>query len=123
NREDSLMRSKFIVLATSLATLAAAAACSNLLDVDNPGRVPVESLSDPSMAAVLDASALGSFECAFAQYVATAGVLSGEYVISNFFVDSNIWGWRGVEIMTASGSCPGARTTTSLGFYSPMQSA
>ena len=117
------MRTKNIILATVLSTLAGTAACNNLLDVDNPGRVPVESLSDPSMAGVLDASALGSFECAFAQYVATAGVLSGEYVISNFFVDSNIWGWRGVEISTASGSCPGARTTTSLGFYSPMQTA
>jgi hypothetical protein len=55
------MRALHIVLATALGTLAATAACSNLLDVDNPGRVPVESLSDPSMAPVLDASALGSF--------------------------------------------------------------
>jgi len=117
------MQAKNIILATALAALTAAAACNRLLEVDNPGRVPVESLSDPSMAGVLDASALGSFECAFAQYVATAGVLSGEYVISNFFVDSNIWGWRGVEILTAAGSCPTARTTTSLGFYAPMQTS
>jgi len=100
-----------------------AAACNNLLSVDNPGRVPTSALGDPAMAPTLDASALGAFECAFSNYIVTAGTLTQEYITSNSFVDSNIWGWRGVETRTAPGSCPGNRTATSMGFYSPMQQA
>ena len=103
--------------------LAAATACTSLLDVTNPGVVKSSDLSDPALAPTLDAAALGTFNCAFAQYVATAGVLSGEYVVSNSFVDANQWGWRGVETKTQPGTCPGSRATTSLGFYTPMQSA
>src|ERR1051326_3362749 len=99
------------------------AACNNLLSVDNPGRVPPSALTDPAMAPTLDASALGAFECAFANYIVTAGTLTQEYITSNSFVDSNIWGWRGTETRTAPGSCPGNRTATSMGFYSPMQQA
>ncbi len=103
--------------------LVSTAACNNLLSVDNPGRVPTSALGDPAMAPTLDASALGAFECAFANYIVTAGTLTQEYITSNSFVDSNIWGWRGVETRTAPGSCPGTRTATSMGFYSPMQQA
>jgi hypothetical protein len=103
--------------------LAGTTACSSLLDVDTPGRVPVDALDDPSLAAVLEAGAIQQFQCAFAQYVATAGVLTGEYIVSNFFVDATIGGWRGVETTTEPGSCPTARTTTSLGFYTPLQQA
>jgi len=85
--------------------------------------VPTSALSDPALAPTLDASALGAFECAFANYIVTAGTLTQEYITSNSFVDSNIWGWRGVETRTAPGSCPGTRTATSMGFYSPMQQA
>lgn len=98
-------------------------ACSELLAVDNPGRVPTSALKDPALAPTLNASALGAFQCAFAQYVATAGVLTGEYQVSNSFVDANIWGWRGVDTKTAPGTCPTSRATTSLGFYTPMQQA
>jgi hypothetical protein len=104
-------------------TLVATAACNSLLDVDNPGRVPADALEDPALAPALEVAAMQQFQCALAQYVATAGVLTGEYIISNQFVDANIWGWRGVEIKTAPGSCPGSRATTSLGFYTPMQQA
>jgi hypothetical protein len=103
--------------------LASTTACSSLLDVDTPGRVPVDALDDPALVTVLEAGAIQQFQCAFAQYVATAGVLTGEYIVSNFFVDANTWGWRGVETRTAPGSCPTSRTTTSLGFYTPLQQA
>ena len=83
--------------------LASTAACNSLLSVDNPGRVPTSALSDPALAPTLDASALGAFECAFANYIVTAGTLTQEYITSNSFVDSNIWGWRGTETRTAPG--------------------
>jgi hypothetical protein len=105
-------------------TLATTPACNSLLDVDNPSRVPVEALDDPALAPVLEAAALQQFQCAFAQYVSTAGMLSGEYLSANAFVDNHIWEWRGVtEIKQNPGSCPGNRATTSMGFYTPLQQA
>ncbi|HEY4132339.1 MAG TPA: RagB/SusD family nutrient uptake outer membrane protein [Gemmatimonadaceae bacterium] len=116
-------RSHALRCAIAALALAATAACNSLLSVDNPGRVPTSALSDPALAPTLDASALGAFECAFSNYIVTAGTLTQEYITSNSFVDSNIWGWRGVETRTAPGSCPTTRTATSMGFYSPMQQA
>jgi len=98
-------------------------ACNSLLDVTTPGRVTAESLNDPTMAPVLEATAIQNFQCAFASWVTTAGVMSGEYIVSNNLVNSNMWGWRGVEIRTAPGACATVRTATDLGYYTPMQSA
>jgi SusD family. len=123
NRASTIALSRALPRAFAALLVAATAACNSLLAVDNPGRVPTSALSDPALAPTLDASALGTFECAFAQYILTAGVLSTEYITSNSFVDSNIWGWRGVETKTAPGSCVASRTATSLGFYTPMQQA
>ena len=111
------------VLATALTF---ATACDKLLDVENPGRVPVEALEDPALMPTLEAASLQQFQCGFAQFVATTGMLSGEYLSANAFVDNHPWEWRGaVEIKGAPGSCPGAaaRTTTSMGFYTPLQQA
>jgi starch-binding outer membrane protein, SusD/RagB family len=99
-------------------------ACDKLLDVDNPGQVPADALADPSLMTVLEAAAMQQFQCAFAQWVSTAGMLSGEYWSANGFVDNHPWEWRGiVQIKGASGSCPANRATTSMGFYTPMQQA
>jgi hypothetical protein len=106
--------------------LAFVAACNSLLTVDNPGRVPVETLDDPALMPTLEAAGLQQFQCAFAQWVGTAGMLSGEYLSANGFVDNHPWEWRGaVEIKGAPGACPGAnaRTVTFMGFYQPMQLA
>jgi starch-binding outer membrane protein, SusD/RagB family len=106
--------------------LALVAACNSLLTVDNPGRVPAEALEDAALMPTLEAAALQQFQCAFAQYVGTAGMLSGEYLSANAFVDNHPWEWRGaVEIKAAPGACPGAnaRTVTFMGFYQPMQLA
>lgn len=99
------------------------AACSSLLDVDIPGRVEAGALDNPALAATMVSSALGQFECAYAAAVATTGVLSEEYIISSYFVNANIWGWRGTEIRTADGSCVDSRDASSLGYYTPMQTA
>ena len=98
-------------------------ACNSLLDVTMPGRVAAETLSDPSMALVLESAAIQQFQCAFGSWVTTAGVMSGEYLVSNNLVNSNLWGWRGTEILTAPGTCASSRTATDLGYYTPMQSA
>jgi len=66
-------------------------ACNSLLEVEVPGRVTADALSDPGLAPILHAAALQSAQCAFAQYVATGGMLAGEYVSSNGFVDNHPW--------------------------------
>jgi hypothetical protein len=105
------------------ATVVTTSACDRLLSVDNPANVPIDALADPGLMPTLESGAIGTFQCAFANYVATVGVLSGEYWVSSNFVDSHPWEWRGVvQIKGTGGSCPG-RTATSLGFYTPMQQA
>lgn len=73
------------------------AACDKLLSVENPGRVAVEALEDPALAPALAYASLQSFQCAFGQWVSTAGMLSGEYWSANGFVNNHIWEWRGVQ--------------------------
>ena len=99
-------------------------ACNSLLTVDNPGRVTADALNDASIAPVLEAAAIQQAQCGIAQYAATGGMLSGEFISANGFVDNHIWEWRGVvEIKSAPGTCPASRATTSLGFYTPLQQA
>lgn len=99
-------------------------ACNSLLEVEVPGRVTADALTDPGLVPILHAAALQSAQCAFVQYVATGGMLAGEYISSNGFVDNHPWEWRGiVEIQNAPGSCPAGRNTTSMGFYTPLQQA
>lgn len=100
------------------------AACNSLLDVDNPASVPAESLSDPSLAPALAVAAMQTLQCGVMQYAAAAGMLSGEYLSANGFVDNHPWEWRGVvEIKGAPGSCNYGRGTTAMGFYTPLQQA
>ena len=99
-------------------------ACNSILDVENPGSVPADALSDPSLAPALAAAATQSLQCGVIQYAATAGMLSGEYLNSNGFVDNHPWEWRGVqEIKAAPGNCNYGRATTAMGFYTPLQQA
>ena len=106
-----------------VAAMTTTAACDKLLDVENPASVPIEALADPALMPTLESASLQQFQCAFVNYVATAGVLSGEYWVSSNFVDSHPWEWRGIiQIKGTGGGCPG-RNATSLGFYTPMQQA
>ena len=99
-------------------------ACNSLLDVENPGSVPADALSDPALAPALAAAAMQTLQCGVMQYAATAGMLSGEYLSANGFVDNHPWEWRGVvEIKGAPGSCTYGRGTTAMGFYTPLQQA
>jgi hypothetical protein len=106
-------------------SLGSTAACNSLLDVDLPGRVPVDALDDPGLAPILAAAAIQTFQCGAVAFAATAGMLSGEYLSANGFVNNHIWEWRGVvEIRGAPGTCENiGRGTTSMGFYTPLQQA
>lgn len=109
---------------TLLLAVAALGACDKLLSVENPGRVAAEALADPSLVPALEAGAIQQFQCGLVQYVATAGMLSGEYWSANGFVDNHPWEWRGIpEIKANPGGCATTRTATFMGFYTPLQQA
>lgn len=110
-------------LATGILFLGLTACGGGLLDVENPGRVAESDLSNPALAQTLVNSALGQFECAYTQYVATSGIMANEYVNASSWLDINGWGWRGIELKTITGSCPTSRTATGLGAYTPLQQA
>lgn len=110
-------------LATGVLFLGLTACGGGLLEVENPGRVAESDLSNPALAQTLVNSALGQFECAYTNYVATAGIMANEYVNASSWLDINGWGWRGIELKTITGSCPTGRTATGLGAYTPLQQA
>ncbi len=104
--------------------LAGLTGCDTLLEVEIPGQVEESELNDPSLANTMVVSAVGEFECAFSSYVATTAVLTEEFIVSTFFLNANIWGWRGdVEIQGTAGSCPNSRSASGLGYYTPLQRA
>jgi starch-binding outer membrane protein, SusD/RagB family len=108
-------------LRTALLTMLviAGTGCNSLLEVETPGRVPTSELDNPAMAPGMLLSAMGEFECAYSQYVVSTGILAGEYIISGFSINSNIWGWRGeVELRATPGNCGGG-----YGYYTPLQKA
>src|SRR5829696_8773785 len=108
--------------ASLLALTLTTSACDKLLDVDNPTSVPVDALTDPALLPALEAAAIQQFQCGFAAWVGTAGMLSGEYYSANGFVNNHPWEWRGiVEIKTEPGNCTFNRTSTFMGFYTPLQ--
>jgi hypothetical protein len=113
-----------ITRALLVLSLASPAACSSLLDVETSGRLPTEALDDPALISNLAAGAIQTLQCGVMAFAATGGMLSGEYLSGNGFVNNHIWEWRGVvEIKGAPGTCNVARNTTSMGFYTPLQQA
>jgi hypothetical protein len=103
--------------------VAGVAACDGLLDVDLPGTVEASALDNPALARTLVNSALGQFECAYTSYVATTGILANEYINASSWLNINTWGWKGLELHSIDGSCPGGRDATGLGAYTPIQQA
>jgi len=105
-------------------SLAAPAACSDLLDVETAGRLPAEALDDPALIPNLAAGAIQTLQCGAMAFAATAGMLSGEYLSGNGFVNNHVWEWRSItDIKGNPGTCNVGRTTTSMGFYTPLQQA
>lgn len=110
-------------LALGLLALGAAACGDSLLDVTNPSSVQESDLSNPALARTLLNSALGQFECAYTSYVVSTGVLASEYINASSWLNINGWGWRGLELYTIAGDCPGSRDATGLGAYTALQQA
>jgi hypothetical protein len=95
-----------LLIACSAFTLASA--CSEPLDVEYPGRIPTETLNDPSLAPVLVTGVLGDFECAYSNYSGGSSVHSDEYETANSNIPGADWGEKTVTAALddyAIGSC------------------
>jgi hypothetical protein len=96
-------------VASVLAVLALAA-CSHILDVQYPGRIPTAQLDDPVLAPVLVNSVIGDFECAYSNYMSGSSVHSDEYETANSNVPLANWGERTItkdESDYSQGTCEG----------------
>ena len=127
HRTGALSRLGGRTLGTALGVLllAFSAACNSLLTVDNPARVPTEQLDDPALMPILEAAAVQTLQCGLNAFSTTGALLSGEFLSSNGFVNNHPWEWRGnAEIRNEPGNCTNlTRTSTFMGFYTPLQQA
>ena len=99
--------SRIMIPAAFVATLGA---CSNLLEVEFPGRIPSEQIKSPTLAPVLTKSVIGDFECAYSNYMSGSSVHSDEYETANSNVPLANWGERTIsadEDDYVVGSCEG----------------
>jgi len=95
-------------------------ACSNLLDVDLPTKVSADALEDPALAQALVNSAIGEFECAFANYVPATGELTDELRHSSGWLVMTVWDERKINEDADNGTCNRA---IGHGVYIPLQKA
>src|SRR6185436_15541107 len=78
--EATMIMHRTSIAAALAATLTLVAACkgSDLLIQDAPGRVLAGTLDDPRNAQLLITSTIADFECAFAEYILSGGLVADE---------------------------------------------
>jgi hypothetical protein len=125
-KEISTMRTLRFLRPAGLvaASVLAMTACSNVLEVEFPGRVPAELIDDPTLAAVLIKGVIGDLECAYNNYTAATAAHSDEFETANSNGTGATWGERGItsdfeDYIT--GPCEG--TFTSFGIHTVMHTA
>ncbi|MDQ2930326.1 MAG: RagB/SusD family nutrient uptake outer membrane protein [Gemmatimonadota bacterium] len=104
----------------SIATLCAALACSNLLDVKAPDQINTSSLEVPASAQLLVFSSIGDFDCAYTSYIVASGLMSGEFIETTLTAARWSYDRRDTdpnESLYSTNSCEG------LGTYTPISTA
>jgi len=99
-------------------------ACGNVLDVEYPGRIPSETIDDPTLATVLVNGVIGDVECAYNNYVAANAAHSDEFETANSNGTGAAWGERGITADSedyVNGPCEG--TFTAFGIQTVMHTA
>lgn len=120
DRAVARLRSASSALVVAMA-LAGTASCSNILEVELPGRIPSALLGDPSTAPTLAASVVADFECAFSNYVNSTSTLSDQFLGASGNLNAKNWGTRKInEDDTANEQ---ASCTLFYGAYTPLQTA
>ena len=112
--------SRTIALAAAT-TLLGAVGCSDILEVELPGRIPSELLGDPSTAPTLAASVVSDFECAYSNYVATTSTLSDHFLGASGNLNAKNWGTKKIYEDDTANEQTGC--VNSYGAYTPLQTA
>ena len=110
-----------LVAPAVLAALVGAVGCSDILEVELPGRIPSELLGDPTTAPTLAASAVADFECAYSNYVNSTASLSDQFLGASGNFTAKNWGTRKIyedEVSNEQNGCD-----LSFGAYTPLQTA
>jgi len=90
-----------------LAATLALGGCRGILDVKNPQDVDATLFDDPSSADLIRLSAIGDFQCAFANYALVSAMWTGEVVRAIDNITYQQWSQRQIEPenSTLIGSC------------------
>ena len=105
----------------ALAGLLGAVACSDILSVELPGRIPSELLGDPATAPTLAASVVADFECAFSNYVNSTSTLSDQFLGASGNLNAKNWGTKKIPEEDTANEQTGCNG--SYGAYTPLQTA
>lgn len=92
----------------------------DLLDVEVPGAVPEDALSDPELANTLVASVIADLECAWDDYTAVSAIHSDEFIPASGNVFNKRVANREItgDFTLLTNSCDGA-----YGLFTPLQTA
>ena len=112
--------SRTIALAAATSLLGAVG-CSDILEVELPGRIPSELLGDPATAPTLAASVVSDFECAYSNYVASTSTLSDQFLGASGNLNAKNWGTRKIYEDDTANEQTGC--VNSYGAYTPLQTA
>lgn len=107
----------------ALVALFTLGACSDVLEVQYPGRIPTEQLINPALAPTLVIGAIGDFECAFSNYVGGSAVHSDEYESSNGSVPLTFWAERNIGAAEDDYAIGGCETSSSFGLNLTLHTA
>jgi hypothetical protein len=110
-------------LAAFAAVSLAATACNTLddaLNVDAPGRLPGDSLDDPTYAPLLVSGAVADFDCALGSFVVMGGLVTDELIDATQTADR--WPYDRRNVQSSDGRY-GTSTCENLGVYTPIATA
>jgi len=108
-----------LLVSAGLALLASG--CSDILQVELPGRIPSKLLNDPTTAPTLAASVVSDFECAFSNYVNSTTTLSDQFLGASGNLNAKNWGTKKIyedDVANEQTGCLGF-----YGAYTPLQTA
>ena len=100
NPGDKTIRAKGMLGGLLMASLLLAlGACSDLLDVELPGRVSAADLNNPEFAETLMLSAQGDFECALSNHILAMGIWVTDFNVSSTTRTRNIFSLRDQAVL------------------------
>jgi starch-binding outer membrane protein, SusD/RagB family len=117
-----LGRRALLAILLPLTFLSTACDLEELLEVETPGKVPEESLDNPTLARTLMNSVITDFECSWDGYVGAAAIHSDQFIQSSGNLTMRLWANRGITAEDAN-FAQGACQDWGYGLYTPLQTA